>query len=138
MREKRERVLGKRSKKRQGESKGKELPTIVDAQASNFAVSSSPQKALQEKVLDNFASKLFGEPASWKELLDTVEGNSNFNPCWDDVRFAVSLALAELLPYKVFYDHIKRHFEKEHPDWKVMCKICGKSFEQIVKEVGET
>lgn len=39
-----------------------------------------------------------------------------------------------LLPYKDFHDHIKNHFSKEHPDWKVICKICGKSFEEITKE----
>lgn len=44
--------------------------------------------------------------------------------------------LHELLPYQQFYDHIKAHFEKEHPDWKVKCKICGKTFEEIMKEGG--
>jgi len=36
----------------------------------------------------------------------------------------------------VFHNHIENHFKKEHPDWKVMCKICGKSFDQIIKEEG--
>ncbi|GAH07066.1 unnamed protein product, partial [marine sediment metagenome] len=34
--------------------------------------------------------------------------------------------------YKKFHDHIKAHFEKEHPDWQVKCKICGKTFKEIV------
>lgn len=37
-------------------------------------------------------------------------------------------------PYKVFHDHIKAHFEREHPDWKVQCKICGKDIDQIYEE----
>jgi uncharacterized short protein YbdD (DUF466 family) len=41
--------------------------------------------------------------------------------------------IKELL-YKAFYEHIVEHFRKEHPDWKVICKICGKSFEQIKEE----
>ena len=41
----------------------------------------------------------------------------------------------ELKKFKMFYDHIKQHFKKEHPDWKVMCKICGKTFDEIVKEM---
>lgn len=36
--------------------------------------------------------------------------------------------------YQVFYDHIKAHFEKEHPDWEVCCKICGKTFRQILDD----
>ena len=36
--------------------------------------------------------------------------------------------------YKVFHDHIKAHFEKEHPDWKVICKICGKTVDEIYNE----
>lgn len=35
---------------------------------------------------------------------------------------------------RIFHDHIKSHFEKEHPDWKVICKICGKSYDEIVSE----
>lgn len=34
----------------------------------------------------------------------------------------------------VFHNHIKAHFEKEHPDWKVICKICGRNYEDIVGE----
>jgi hypothetical protein len=37
-------------------------------------------------------------------------------------------------PDMIFHNHIKAHFEKEHPDWKVICKICGKSYEDIVGE----
>ena len=40
----------------------------------------------------------------------------------------------EYEPYKIFYDHVRAHFEKEHPYWKVMCKICDKNFDEIVKE----
>jgi hypothetical protein len=35
---------------------------------------------------------------------------------------------------KIFHDHIKAHFEKEHPDWKVVCKICNKPYDEIVKD----
>lgn len=35
--------------------------------------------------------------------------------------------------YKKFHDHIKAHFEKEHPDWKVKCKICGKTYDEIIE-----
>lgn len=39
--------------------------------------------------------------------------------------------IKELLPYQAFYDHIKEHlFKSDH----VCCKICNKTFEQIVKE----
>lgn len=41
----------------------------------------------------------------------------------------------ELLKYKKFHDHIKAHFEKEHPEWEVKCKICDKTFNQIVEEI---
>jgi len=34
----------------------------------------------------------------------------------------------------VFHDHIKAHFEKEHPNWKVICKICNKTYDEIVKK----
>jgi hypothetical protein len=37
--------------------------------------------------------------------------------------------------YKKFYDHIKAHLEKEHPDWKVRCKICDKTLPEIIKEL---
>lgn len=40
----------------------------------------------------------------------------------------------EMMSYKLFYEHILNHFKKEHPDWKVKCKICDKSFDEIVKE----
>lgn len=40
----------------------------------------------------------------------------------------------KLEKYKKFYNHIKAHFEKEHPGWKVKCKICDKTFEEIVNE----
>ena len=33
-----------------------------------------------------------------------------------------------------FHNHIRGHFEKDHPDWKVVCKICGKSHDEIVNE----
>lgn len=42
--------------------------------------------------------------------------------------------LHELLKYQYFYDHIKAHFEKGHPDWEVKCKICGKTFKEITHE----
>ena len=35
---------------------------------------------------------------------------------------------------KIFHDHIKSHFEKEHPDWNVICKICNKTYDEIVKK----
>lgn len=38
--------------------------------------------------------------------------------------------------YKQFYDHIKAHLEKEHPDWKVCCKICNKTFDEITGTSG--
>lgn len=34
---------------------------------------------------------------------------------------------------KIFHDHIEAHFKKEHPNWKVVCKICGKTYEEIIK-----
>ena len=34
----------------------------------------------------------------------------------------------------IFVQHIKAHFEKEHPDWKVCCKICGKNIDEIYEE----
>lgn len=43
-------------------------------------------------------------------------------------------AKKELLKYKKFHDHIKAHFEKEHPEWVVKCKICDKTFDEIVEE----
>ena len=36
--------------------------------------------------------------------------------------------------YKIFHDHIRAHFENEHPDWKVHCKICRKDSDRIYKE----
>ncbi len=33
-----------------------------------------------------------------------------------------------------FHDHIKAHFEKEHPDWQVVCKMCGKTYAEIVND----
>ena len=40
---------------------------------------------------------------------------------------------SSLMANKVFHDHIKAHFEKEHPDWEVCCKICGMTYDDIVK-----
>ena len=36
--------------------------------------------------------------------------------------------------YEQFYNHIKSHFEKEHPDWEVKCKICNKTFEEVTSK----
>jgi len=36
--------------------------------------------------------------------------------------------------YKIFHDHIKAHFEKEHPDWRVVCKICGRDIDMIFQQ----
>jgi hypothetical protein len=36
--------------------------------------------------------------------------------------------------YKIFHDHIKAHFEKEHPDWNVVCKICGRDIDMIFQQ----
>ena len=30
-----------------------------------------------------------------------------------------------------FVKHIQRHFVREHPDWKVECKICGRTIDDI-------
>lgn len=42
---------------------------------------------------------------------------------------------AELLPYKLFYNHIKAHLPNEQ--CQVCCKICNKTFSQIIKETNE-
>jgi len=39
---------------------------------------------------------------------------------------------------KIFHDHIKAHFEKEHPDWKVNCTICDTPYDEIVNSGGES
>lgn len=33
---------------------------------------------------------------------------------------------------RIFHDHIKSHFEKEHPEWEVICKICNRTYNDIV------
>lgn len=38
-----------------------------------------------------------------------------------------------LLPYKLFYNHIKAHLPNEH--CQVACKICNKTFDQVIQEV---
>ena len=38
---------------------------------------------------------------------------------------------AELKKYKAFYDHIQNHLSDGHV---VICKICGKNIEQVLKE----
>lgn len=39
--------------------------------------------------------------------------------------------IKELLRCGYFVQHILNHFNKEHPDWKVECKICGKNIDEI-------
>lgn len=34
---------------------------------------------------------------------------------------------------KLFHDHIKSHFEKDHPEWYVCCKLCGETYDDIVE-----
>ena len=43
--------------------------------------------------------------------------------------------LEKLERYKQFHDHIKGHFENEHPDWEVECKICDKTISEIIQEL---
>ena len=54
-------------------------------------------------------------------------GSGEAMPPWE----ASSRKGEELEKYKVFYDHVQAHFAKEHSEWKVKCKICGKTFEEI-------
>ena len=46
---------------------------------------------------------------------------------WDHI-------ISRLLDYKDFYDHIQNHFKKDHPDWEVKCKICDRSYAEILAE----
>ena len=47
---------------------------------------------------------------------------------WDNL-------IKRLFNYKSFYDHILEHFEDDHPDWEVCCKICNKTYGELLKEV---
>jgi proteasome lid subunit RPN8/RPN11 len=40
----------------------------------------------------------------------------------------------ETIVDKLFIEHIRNHFKDEHPDWEVVCKICGKTAKEIVGE----
>ena len=47
----------------------------------------------------------------------------------------LKVLLGELKKYKQFHDHIKGHFENEHPDWEVECKICDKTISEIIQQL---
>jgi len=32
---------------------------------------------------------------------------------------------------EVFVKHIENHLKKENPEWEVICKICGKTIDEI-------
>ena len=63
-----------------------------------------------------------------KSLYRWTEDDENV---WQAIR-----RLIETQPdkYKIFHDHIKAHFEKEHPDWRVVCKICGRDIDMIFQQ----
>ena len=42
--------------------------------------------------------------------------------------------IEELLRAGYFVNHIQEHFKEEHPGWKVKCKICDKTIDEIYKE----
>lgn len=46
-------------------------------------------------------------------------------------------AKAEKGSDRVFHDHIRNHFKDEHPDWTVVCKICDRSYDDIVNDFVE-
>ena len=78
------------------------------------------EKSLQEKI--NYLFK----KTNW--------GASFFDA--DAIKFMneIALDIKELEKYKKFHKHIKSHFEKEHPELDVCCKICDKTFKEIVDE----
>ena len=39
--------------------------------------------------------------------------------------------IKELLRCTKFVSHINSHFQEEHPDWDVECKICGKKLNEL-------
>ena len=41
--------------------------------------------------------------------------------------------IKELLRCAKFVSHINSHFQEEHPDWDVKCKICGKTMNELVE-----
>ncbi|RLG45314.1 MAG: hypothetical protein DRN81_01985 [Thermoproteota archaeon] len=72
-----------------------------------------------------------------EEIIMKLERKMPIYPCDKRlIRKAFKLAKTVFGKDKIFHDHIKSHFEKEHPDWEVVCKICGKSYEEIVNGKG--
>ena len=59
------------------------------------------------------------------------------NALWDlhrDWERYHEVIIHNVIKHKKFHDHIKSHFEKKHPDWKVCCKICKKTYEEIIND----
>ena len=48
--------------------------------------------------------------------------------------YEYSEEIKALLKAGIFVEHIRNHFKDEHPDWKVCCKICNKSIDEITNK----
>ena len=85
-----------------------------------------------KKLMEEIASLRAELKAKEKEIEDWKK----LKEYWEtETRLKIKEHAKQLgeIPDRIFHDHIKAHFEKEHPDWKVICKICGKTYEEIIK-----
>jgi hypothetical protein len=75
-----------------------------------------------EKAMGQIGKELFTLDAYSKNN-DMVVHHERFKKMMQ----ALYTALAALK----FVAHIQNHFEKEHPDWEAVCKICGQDIDEI-------
>lgn len=86
-----------------------------------------------------------------EEVLDAWwKGWNSLDPLYEikirkpELENLISLAISEAEQHfeneqnkdNIFINHIQRHLDEMGIDGKVICKICGKSAEQVYKEVG--
>jgi len=90
----------------------------------------------QDKEVLNKIAQNKGHPnwQAFEEALIEIGNDSRMDDFTSTVIISRQATEEELLPYKIFYNHIANHFKELHSDWKVVCKICDKSFEQIIAE----
>lgn len=65
------------------------------------------------------------------------KNNNSFavaNSPFDEIRRGIKRAERQIDKARLFVNHVKNHFSKDHPDWKVKCKICNKTIDEIYQE----
>ena len=71
-------------------------------------------------------TKLLRETVYPKDA-DLMMSTLSMEECFREIR----VYCKELATYKVFYEHIKQHL---FSDQQVVCKICGKTYQEIINE----